>query len=133
MSSQFDFHFMPSRLNKFLHQIVSSRETQYFCRETSGATNPHIQDYHRSPESLSSHLHKLDDISAALIVRRESPWDTYLPAITYDIAGQVVIAARRTRPSREVAIRKYQRQDAKGLIEEFGRLEHTNLLSVREC
>lgn len=66
-------------------------------------------------------------------MRRESPWDTYLPAITYDIAGQVVIAARRTRPSREVAIRKYQRQDAKGLIEEFGRLEHTNLLSVREC
>ncbi|KAJ5544082.1 hypothetical protein N7494_005361 [Penicillium frequentans] len=64
------------------------------------------------------HLLALDDISAALIVRQESPWDTYLPAITYDIA---------------VALRKYQRQDAKRLIDRFGRLEHANILCVREC
>ncbi|KAJ5642678.1 hypothetical protein N7490_006678 [Penicillium lividum] len=86
------------------------------------------------PKSLClPHLLELDNISAALIVRQESPWNTYLPAITYDIAGQVVIAARRTRPSRVVAIRKYQRQDAKILIDRFRRLEHTNILSVREC
>ncbi|KAF2995767.1 hypothetical protein E8E15_000049 [Penicillium rubens] len=87
-----------------------------------------------SPKSLClPHLLELDDISAALIVRQESPWDTYLPAITYDIAGPVVIAARRTRPSRVVALRKYQRQDAKRLIDRFGRLEHANILCVREC
>lgn len=86
------------------------------------------------PKSLClPHLLELDDISAALIVRQESPWDTYLPAITYDIAGPVIIAARRTRPSRVVAFRKFRRQDAKRLVDRFGRLSHTNIVCVREC
>ncbi|KAJ5642592.1 hypothetical protein N7490_006592 [Penicillium lividum] len=85
------------------------------------------------PKSLClPHLLELD-ISAALIVRQESPWDTYTPAITYDVAGPVIIAARRTRPSRVVALRKYRKEDAKRLIDRFGRLEHANIVCVREC
>lgn len=69
-------------------------------------------------------LQSLDNISSILIVRHESPWDTYQQAITYHSAGDVTIASRRTRPSRMVAIRKYRREDARGLIDRFGRLEH---------
>ena len=78
-------------------------------------------------------LHGLDEITSVLIVRHESPWDTYQQAISYDIAGEVTIASRRTRPSRMVAIRKYRRQDARSLIDRFGRLEHVNILSFSEC
>ncbi|KAJ5642544.1 hypothetical protein N7490_006544 [Penicillium lividum] len=85
------------------------------------------------PKSLClPHLLELD-ISAALIVRQESPWDTYTPAITYDVAGPVIIAARRTRPSRVVAFRKFRRKDARRLVDRFGRLEHANVVYVREC
>ncbi|KAJ5798989.1 uncharacterized protein N7503_006494 [Penicillium pulvis] len=64
----------------------------------------HLSKIVTSPPSLYlPHLYKLDDILAALIVRRESPWDIYLLAITYNIVGLVVIAARRTRLLRVVA------------------------------
>lgn len=86
------------------------------------------------PKSLClPRLHSLDDITTVLIVRHESPWDTYQQAISYDIAGDVTIASRRTRPCRMVAIRRYCRQDARGLIDRFGRLEHVNILSFHEC
>ncbi|KAJ5544058.1 hypothetical protein N7494_005337 [Penicillium frequentans] len=86
------------------------------------------------PKSLClPHLLELDDSSAALIVRQESPWDTYTPAVTYDVAGSVIIAAHRTRPSRVVAFRKFRRQDAKRFVDRFGRLEHANVVCVRKC
>lgn len=87
-----------------------------------------------SPKSLClPRLHGLDDIASALIIRQESPWDTYQQAITYEVAGEVMIAFRRTRPSRVVAIRKYRKQDSRRLIDRFGRLEHANILSFHEC
>ncbi|KAJ6105330.1 hypothetical protein N7523_010140 [Penicillium sp. IBT 18751x] len=64
---------------------------------------------------------------------QESPWDTYQQAITYEVVGEVMIASRRTRPSRVVAIRKYRKQDSRRLIDRFGRLEHVNILSFHEC
>ena len=87
-----------------------------------------------SPKSLClPRLRGLGDIISVLIVRQECPWDTYQPAITYNIAGEVTIAARRTRPSRVAAIRKYREQDARRLIGRFGRLGHVNVLSFHEC
>ncbi|KAJ5900279.1 uncharacterized protein N7473_004349 [Penicillium subrubescens] len=59
------------------------------------------------------HLGKIDDITSALLIRRESPWDTYRPVLTYNGAGHVTIATRRSRPSRV--------------------LEHKNVLSLLEC
>ena len=86
------------------------------------------------PKSLClPRLHGLDDIASVLIIRQESPWDTYQQAITYEVAGEVMIASRRTRPSRVVAIRKYRKQDSRRLIDRFGRLEHVNILSFHEC
>lgn len=86
------------------------------------------------PKSLClPRLHDLGDITSVLIVRQESPWDTYQQTITYESAGEVTIAARRSRPSRVVAIRKYRKQEARRLIDRFGRLEHINVLSFHEC
>ncbi|KAJ5651593.1 uncharacterized protein N7484_005316 [Penicillium longicatenatum] len=78
-------------------------------------------------------LQSLDNITSVLIVRHESLWDTYQQAISYDLAGDVTIASRRTRPRRMVAIRIYRRKDARGLIDRFGRLEHINILTFYEC
>ncbi|KAK9847395.1 hypothetical protein MYU51_019503 [Penicillium brevicompactum] len=86
------------------------------------------------PKSLClPHLCGLENIASVLVVRQESPWDTYRKAITYEIAGKVTIATRRTRPSRMVAIRIYAKENARRLIYRFGRLEHRNVLSLREC
>ena len=78
-------------------------------------------------------LCEVEDTSSALIVRHESPWNTYLGSIVCDIAGKVVLASRYTRPSRLVAIREYPKQDARQLVERFGIVRHRNILSVREC
>ncbi|KAJ5938421.1 hypothetical protein N7466_001555 [Penicillium verhagenii] len=104
--------------------------------EKSSSAEPKRPVHHHSQKAVTGpikslclpRLHSLDDIRSVLIVRHESPWDTYQQAISYDIAGEVVIASRRTRPSRVVAIRKYNRQDARSLIDRFGRLEHVNIL-----
>ncbi|OQE59987.1 hypothetical protein PENNAL_c0321G03078, partial [Penicillium nalgiovense] len=86
------------------------------------------------PKSLClPRLCGLENIASVLIVRQESPWDTYRKVITYEIAGKVTIATRRTRPSRTVAIRTYRKENARRLIYRFGRLEHRNILSLHEC
>lgn len=79
------------------------------------------------------HLCKITDITSALVVRRESPWDTYHPVFTYDGAGNVTIATRRSRPSRVVAIRQFPKEDTRRLIGRFGQLQHQNVLSLLEC
>lgn len=108
-------------------------------KSTRAATRRPI--FHRSQKTITGpikglclpRLQSLDNIASVLIVRHESPWDTYQQAISYDLAGDVTIASRRTRPSRMVAIRRYRREDARGLIDRFGRLEHVNILTFYEC
>ncbi|KAJ5267440.1 hypothetical protein N7478_010248 [Penicillium angulare] len=73
------------------------------------------------------------DLNSAFLVRHERPWDTYQEIFHADLAGEVIFASRRTHRSRIVAIRKYQRQDARRLIDRFGHLEHTNVLRLHEC
>ena len=110
-------------------------------KEKSARAAPKRPILHRSQKTVTGsikglclpRLESLDNISSILIVRHESPWDTYQQAITYHSAGDVTIASRRTRPSRMVAIRKYRREDARGLIDRFGRLEHINILTFYEC
>ncbi|KAJ5904710.1 uncharacterized protein N7473_001626 [Penicillium subrubescens] len=78
-----------------------------------------------SPKTLClSHLGRIDDVTSALLIRRESPWDTYRPVITYDGAGHVTIATRRSHPSRVVTIRQFPKEDTSRLIGRFGQLEH---------
>ncbi|CRL30021.1 unnamed protein product [Penicillium camemberti] len=75
----------------------------------------------------------LENIASVLIVRQESPWDTYRKVITYEIAGKVTIATRRTRLSRMVAIQTYRKENARRLMYRFGRLEHRHVLSLHKC
>lgn len=74
-----------------------------------------------------------DDTSSVLIVRQESPWDTYRRVATCEIAGNVIIAVRYTRSDRMKAIREYPKCDAERLIHIFESDIHPNILSVREC
>jgi hypothetical protein len=107
---------------------IAKRESRPSCRAPSPKviTGP--------PKTLYlPRLCNTDDIASVLIVRRESPWDTYHPVVTYDGAGKVTIATRCSRPSRMVAIRKYPKQDTRRLIGRFGRLQHRNVLSLLEC
>ncbi|KAJ5976489.1 hypothetical protein N7481_010196 [Penicillium waksmanii] len=70
------------------------------------------------PKSLClPRLCGLENNASVLIVRQESPWDTYRKVITYEIAGKVTIATRRTRPSRMVAIRTYAKENDRRLIQ----------------
>ncbi|KAJ5558920.1 hypothetical protein N7535_009206 [Penicillium sp. DV-2018c] len=50
-----------------------------------------------------------------------------------DIAGEVIIATLRSNPSRLQAVREYPKTDAERLIQRFGCLDHTNILSSRDC
>jgi hypothetical protein len=86
------------------------------------------------PKSLClSRLHGLDDIASVLITRQGSPCDVSASHHTYEVAGEVMSASGRTRPSRVVAIRKHRKQDSRRLIDSFGRLEHVNILLFHEC
>ncbi|KAI1829880.1 hypothetical protein DTO027I6_9239 [Penicillium roqueforti] len=105
---------------------------------TTKLTGPHrrgrLKVITGPPKSLClPHLCGLENIASVLIVRQESPWDTYRKVITYENAGKVTIATRRTRPSRMVAIRTYGKENARRLIYRFGRLENRNVLSLHEC
>ncbi|CAP94153.1 Pc16g14830 [Penicillium rubens Wisconsin 54-1255] len=112
-------------------------------RESHTAATTRLTEPHRRgrlkvvtgpPKSLClPHLCGLENIASVLIVRQESPWDTYRKVITYENAGKVTIATRRTRPSRMVAIRTYGKENARRLIYRFGRLENRNVLSLHEC
>ncbi|KAJ5152481.1 hypothetical protein N7492_009761, partial [Penicillium capsulatum] len=70
---------------------------------------------------------ELESISSVILVRQESPWDTYRRALTCDIAGQVFIDERRSRPSRVVAIRQYPKSNAVRLVHIFGMLYPSGL------
>ncbi|CAG8155977.1 unnamed protein product [Penicillium nalgiovense] len=114
----------------------TTRETH--TAATTRLTEPHgrgrLKVVTGPPKSLClPHLCGLENIASVLIVRQESPWDTYRKVITYENAGKVTIATRRTRPSRMVAIRTYGKENARRLIYRFGRLENRNVLSLHEC
>ncbi|KAI3281372.1 hypothetical protein DTO002I6_9871 [Penicillium roqueforti] len=123
-------------------QLPISMSAPTTCESHTAATmkltGPHCRSKVKvvtgPPKSLClPHLCGLENIVSVLIVRQESPWDTYRKVITYEIAGKVTIATRRTRPSRMVAIRTCAKENARRLIYRFGRLEHRNLLSLHEC
>lgn len=86
------------------------------------------------PKSLClPKLCELGDISSVLIVRQESPWDTYRRVATCEIAGNVIIAVRYSRSDRMKAIREYPKRDSERLIHIFESVSHLNILSVLEC
>ncbi|KAJ5216814.1 hypothetical protein N7468_009822 [Penicillium chermesinum] len=68
-----------------------------------------------------------------LVVRKESPWDSFRRCLRCNLAGEVFIVARRSRPSQVVAIREYTKGDVNKMLQWYETLDHDNLLSAREC
>jgi hypothetical protein len=66
-------------------------------------------------------------------VRYESPWDIYRRSISCVIAGNVIIAAHHSSPSRVIAIRQHPKKDVDRMIEVCRHLNHERILSAREC
>ncbi|KAJ5886296.1 uncharacterized protein N7473_008970 [Penicillium subrubescens] len=59
---------------------------------------------------------------------------TFLALLTYEGASKSQSPpVARSLPSRAVAIQKYPKQYTRRRISRFGRLEHRNMLSLREC
>ncbi|KAJ5522390.1 hypothetical protein N7527_006505 [Penicillium freii] len=123
-------------------QLPISISTPLTCESQMAANTKPTRPRRRSRSKVVTGLPKslclprlcgLENIASVLIVRQESPWDTYRKVITYEVAGKVTIATRRTRPSRMVAMRIYRKENARRLIYRFGRLEHRNVLSLHEC
>ena len=71
--------------------------------------------------------------SKTLIVRDESPWDTFELSFSCKLAGTVVIAAHRSRPSRVIAIRQYSAGDVETMLQRFSRIQHENIMCSSEC
>jgi hypothetical protein len=74
-----------------------------------------------------------EGIPRRLIVREESPWDTYRRTLRCNLAGEVFIAARRSYPSQVVAIREYTKGDVAKMRRLYDILDHANVLTAREC
>jgi hypothetical protein len=72
--------------------------------------------------------------SHPLIVREnESPWNTFKPVFSCKLAGTVIIAAHKTRPSQLEAIRAYSPERADEVLRAFQVIRHENILSAKEC
>ena len=71
--------------------------------------------------------------SKTLIVRDESPWDTFELSFSCKLAGTVAIAAHRSRPSRVIAIRQYSAADAETMLQRFRHIQHENIMCSSEC
>ena len=74
-------------------------------------------------------------LSQSLVVRNESPWETFKPVFSCQLVGTVIIATRRSysRPSRPVAIREYPTEDTDRILHRFRYIKHKNILTAREC
>lgn len=74
-------------------------------------------------------------LSQSLVVRNESPWETFKPSFSCRLAGTVIIAARRScfHPSLPTAIREYSAEDADKMLHRFRHIKHENVLTAREC
>ena len=78
-------------------------------------------------------INESDHGSHSCIVRYESPWDTYRRSISCVIAGNVILAAHRSSPSRVIAIRQHPKKDVDRMIEVYRHLNHERILSAKEC
>lgn len=71
--------------------------------------------------------------SKEMIIRQESPWETYRRIGVFDVGGRVIIVADISRSSRKRAFREYTRADTEKLIHYFRNADNRNVLCAREC
>lgn len=69
-----------------------------------------------------------------LVIREESPWDTFEKYYECDLAGTVAVCVRRSAGRAAVwAIRQYPCSDADRILEILRTISHRNAVSVCEC
>ena len=71
--------------------------------------------------------------SSDLIIREESPWDTFKKYYDCDLAGTVALCVRRSGRRAVWAIRQYPRKDADRILGILPYTRHKNVISVIEC
>lgn len=116
---------VPSQLNRSLNskkRDASSPQSESARKVVRGG-----------PKSLGLPQVCEDGTSRRLIVRDESPWDTYRRRLRCTLAGNVFIAAHRSRPFQAVAIREYTKGDVAKMRRLYDILDHDNVLTAREC
>ncbi|KAL5335652.1 hypothetical protein BJX70DRAFT_312970 [Aspergillus crustosus] len=64
---------------------------------------------------------------------KECPWDTYKPVFSCKLAGTVIFAVNKTRPSKLKAFRVYSPPHADRVLRLFQIIQHENIISAREC
>ncbi|CAI7616106.1 unnamed protein product [Penicillium palitans] len=130
----------PSReapLSKQPHQLDAPTQLDSSSNKKKRKTSPR-SEHTRKVVSGGPKLFGLPQVceegtSRGLIVREESPWDTYRRTLRCSLAGEVFIAARRSRPSQVVAIREYTKGDVAKMRRLYDILDHDNVLTAREC
>ncbi|KAL3439932.1 hypothetical protein BJX65DRAFT_300802 [Aspergillus insuetus] len=68
-----------------------------------------------------------------LIVRKESPWDTFEKIFECELAGTVAVCVRRSGRRAVWAVRQYPSKQAEKIIEILRPIRHKNVVSVVEC
>lgn len=71
-------------------------------------------------------------MNPTLLIRYESPWNTYKKEFTCDVAGDTAIVVRRWSPSETFALRLYTGDTGVKMLHCFSHLQHENVLSARE-
>jgi hypothetical protein len=107
---------VPSQLNRSLNskkRDASSPQSESARKVVRGG-----------PKSLGLPQVCEDGTSRRLIVRDESPWDTYRRRLRCTLAGNVFIAAHRSRPFQAVAIREYTKGDVAKMRRLYDILDH---------
>lgn len=67
------------------------------------------------------------------LIRTCSPWETYKPIFTCDLAGAVSICEHRRLGSKVVAIRSSLRTDREDSLHKYTRFDHFNIISASKC
>ncbi|KAL6230350.1 hypothetical protein BDW75DRAFT_234477 [Aspergillus navahoensis] len=68
-----------------------------------------------------------------LIIRKESPWDTFEKFFECDLAGTVAVCVRRSGRRAVWAVRQYPSKHADKVLGILRSIRHKNVVSVVEC
>ena len=88
-----------------------------------------------SPRPLALHQSSQSENRTVLdiVIRDESPWDTFKKFYECDLAGTVAVCIRLSGSRSVWAIRQYSREDADRIVGIFRSTRHVNVVSIWEC
>ncbi|EDN08844.1 hypothetical protein I7I51_00501 [Histoplasma capsulatum] len=74
-----------------------------------------------------------DRAQQALVVRNESPWDTFSRVYECELAGPVAVVERIVRPSTVLAVREFSKEAIDETLDRFKCIRHDNIILAQEC